>query len=47
MRAISEIVIENKNQRIDRINYLISKLELETLKDIKAKHLSGEEEKNL
>ena len=47
MRAISEIVIENKNQRIDRINYLISKLELETLKDIKAKHLSGGERKKL
>ncbi len=47
MKAISEIVIENKNQRIDRINYLISKLELETLKDIKAKHLSGGERKKL
>ena len=47
MRAISEIVIENKNLRIDRINYLISKLELETLKDIKAKHLSGGERKKL
>ncbi len=47
MKAISEIVIENKNLRIDRINYLISKLELETLKDIKAKHLSGGERKKL
>ena len=47
MKALSEIVIDNKNQRIERINYLISKLELESLKDIKAKHLSGGERKKL
>jgi lipopolysaccharide export system ATP-binding protein len=47
LRAISEIVIENKNLRTERINYLISKLELESLKDIKAKHLSGGEKKKL
>tara|TARA_Y100001935_G_scaffold59386_1_gene49737 strand:- start:942 stop:1718 length:777 start_codon:yes stop_codon:yes gene_type:complete len=47
LKAISEIVIENKNLRIDRISYLISKLELENLKDIKAKHLSGGERKKL
>ena len=47
LKAISEIVIENKNLRSERINYLISKLELENLKDIKAKYLSGREKKKL
>ena len=47
LKAISEIVIENKNLRSERINYLISKLELENLKDIKAKNLSGGEKKKL
>ena len=47
LKAISEIVIENKNLRIERINYLISKLELENLKDIRAKNLSGGERKKL
>ena len=41
LKAISEIVIENKNYRSERINYLISKFELNELKDIKAKFLSG------
>ena len=47
LKAISEIVIENKNLRTERINYLISKLELENLKDIRAKNLSGGERKKL
>src|SRR5210317_2096760 len=47
MKAISEIVIENKNFRIDKINYLISKFELDNLKDIKAKFLSGGQKKKL
>jgi len=47
MKAISEIVIDNKNSRIDKINYLISKFELDTLKDIKAKFLSGGQKKKL
>ena len=46
LKAISEIVIENKNFRIERINYLISKFELDNLKDIKAKFLSGGQKKN-
>ena len=41
LKAISEIIIENKNYRSERINYLISKFELDNLKDIKAKFLSG------
>ena len=47
LKAISEIVIDNKNYRIERINYLISKFELDNLKDIKAKFLSGGQKKKL
>ncbi len=47
LKAISEIVIQNKNYRIERINYLISKFELDNLKDIKAKFLSGGQKKKL
>ena len=47
LKAISEIVIENKNYRNERINYLISKFELDSLKNIKAKFLSGGQKKKL
>tara|TARA_A100001234_G_C12615104_1_gene381262 strand:+ start:133 stop:909 length:777 start_codon:yes stop_codon:yes gene_type:complete len=47
LRAISEIVIENKKYRSERIDYLISKFELDNLKDIKAKFLSGGQKKKL
>ena len=47
LKAISEIVIDNKNLRNDKINYLISKFELDNLKDIKAKFLSGGQKKKL
>ena len=47
LKAISEIVIENKNYRDERINYLIAKFELDNLKDIKAKFLSGGQKKKL
>tara|TARA_B100000674_G_scaffold463390_1_gene444350 strand:+ start:596 stop:1372 length:777 start_codon:yes stop_codon:yes gene_type:complete len=47
LKAISEIVIQNKNYRSERINYLISKFELDNLKDIKAKFLSGGQKKKL
>jgi len=47
LKAISEIVIENKGYRSERINYLISKFELDNLKDIKAKFLSGGQKKKL
>ncbi len=45
LKAIGEIVIENKSLMRDRINYLISKFELENIKDIKAKFLSGGQKK--
>ncbi len=47
LKAISEIVIENKNYRSERVNYLISKFELDNLKEIKAKFLSGGQKKKL
>tara|TARA_B100000902_G_scaffold166311_1_gene161169 strand:- start:4698 stop:5474 length:777 start_codon:yes stop_codon:yes gene_type:complete len=47
LRAISEIVIDNKPYRTERINYLLSKFELDHLKDIKAKFLSGGQKKKL
>ena len=47
LKAISEIVIEKKNLRSERINYLISKFDLDNLKDIKAKFLSGGQKKKL
>ena len=47
LKAISEIVIDNQKYRIDRINYLISKFDLDNLKDIKAKFLSGGQKKKL
>ena len=47
LKAISEIVIDNKNLRLERINYLLSKFELENVKNIKAKYLSGGQKKKL
>ena len=47
LKAISEIVIDKKNSRAEKISYLISKFELDNLKDIKAKFLSGGQKKKL
>ena len=47
LKAISEIVIQNKNLRQERIDYLLSKFELENVKNIKAKFLSGGQKKKL
>ena len=47
LKAISEIVINNKNLRLERINYLISKLELQNIRNVKSKNLSGGERKKL
>ena len=47
LKAISEIVIENKNYRSEKINYLISKFEFDNIKEIKAKNLSGGQKKRL
>ena len=47
LKAISEIIIPDKNLRSQRINYVISKFELDSLKEIKAKHLSGGQKRKL
>ena len=47
LKAISEIVIDNKAYRTEKINYLISKFELDNLKEIKGKFLSGGQKKKL
>ena len=47
LKAISEIVIEDKNARQNKIDYLIAKFELENIKDVKAKFLSGGQKKKL
>ena len=47
LKAISEIVIDDKKIRDERINLLISKFELEALQNIKAEFLSGGQKKRL
>ena len=47
LKAISEIIITDANLRSQRINYVISKFELDNLKEIKAKHLSGGQKRKL
>ena len=47
LKAISEIIIADKNLRTQRINYVVSKFELDSLKEIKAKHLSGGQKRKL
>ena len=47
LKAISEIVIDNKNQRSLKIEQMISKFELDAVNDTKARHLSGEQRKKV
>ena len=47
LKAIAEIVINDKSKEDYKINTLISKFELENLKDVKAKFLSGGQKKKL
>ena len=47
LKAVGEIVIDSKNLVKDKIDYLINKFELENIKDVKAKFLSGGQKKKL
>ena len=47
LKAISEITINNPNFRIEKINFLISKFELDPVVNIKANYLSGGQKKKL
>ena len=47
LKAIAEITIENLSYRNEKINSLISKFELDPIRDIKADFLSGGQKKKL
>ena len=47
LKAISEITVTNKNHRNEKINFLIAKFELDAVRNVKAKHLSGGMKKRL
>ena len=47
LKAIAEITIANKSYRDEKINSLISKFELDPIRDIKAEFLSGGQKKKL
>ena len=47
LKAIGEIVIDNKNLLMDKINYIVTKFELDNIKHIKAKFLSGGQKKKV
>ena len=47
LKAVGEIVIDSKNLIHHRIDNLITKFELENIKDVKAKFLSGGQKKKL
>ena len=47
LKAVGEIVIDSKNLVKSKIDYLINKFELENVKDVKAKFLSGGQKKKL
>ena len=47
LKAVGEIVIDSKSLVKDKIDYLINKFELENIKDVKAKFLSGGQKKKL
>ena len=47
LKAIAEIVIEDKNLIYSKIDQLIAKFELDAIRDIKAKFLSGGQKKKL
>jgi lipopolysaccharide export system ATP-binding protein len=47
LKAIAEITIQNQSFRDEKINSLISKFELDSIRDIKADFLSGGQKKKL
>ena len=47
LKAISEIIFQNKSIAEEKINLLISRFELDTIRDIKADYLSGGQKKKL
>ena len=47
LNAIGELLIKNKKVRYEKINSLISKFELDAVRDVKASYLSGGQKKRL
>ena len=47
LKAISEILIENKKLQNEKIDILISKFELDSIQNVKAEYLSGGQKKRL
>ena len=47
LKAVGEILIKNPRDRIEKINFLASKFDLESIRDIKAKFLSGGQKKKI
>ena len=47
LKAVSEVLIKNINDRNTKIDYLISRFELDSILNIKAKFLSGGQKKKL
>ena len=47
LNAIGELLIKNKKVRYEKINSLISKFELDAVRDVKANYLSGGQKKRL
>ena len=47
LKAVSEVLIENKNDRNSKIDYLISRFELDSVLNIQAKFLSGGQKKKV
>ena len=47
LKAIGEILIENKERCEQKINTLIAKFELDAVRDVKSSHLSGGQKKRL
>ena len=47
LKAISEITVTSKSHRNEKIDFLIAKFELDAVRNVKAKHLSGGMKKRL
>ena len=47
LNAVAEILIKDQRKRTEKVNYLVSKFELNQIADIKARFLSGGQKKKL
>jgi len=47
LKAVAEILVKDERERSSKINELVSKFELDSIRDIKAKFLSGGQKKKL